>query len=98
MTRYTIVKYTLRKWPITMAILVLKEISVYHLLDCSSLIDLYQYIGNEDFTSDKEENYEFKRREIRRRERDLARERRKENGMPELMRKTTKMNITKTHV
>ena len=34
----------LRKWPWTMAIIALKEdLSVYHLLDASTLIDLWQY-------------------------------------------------------
>ena len=34
----------LRKWPWTMAIIALKEdLAVYHLLDASTLIDLWQY-------------------------------------------------------
>ena len=41
--------YRLRKWPTTMAILVLTELALICLIDCSSLIDLHQYIGREDF-------------------------------------------------
>ena len=40
----------LRKWPWTMAIMALKEdLAVYHLLDASTLIDLWQYyyLGNQ---------------------------------------------------
>ena len=39
----------LRKWPWTMAIIiVLKEnLAVYHLLDASTIIDLWQYLGNQ---------------------------------------------------
>ncbi len=40
-----------------MAILVLKELSLYYLIDCGSLIDLHQYIESEDFTRDDEESY-----------------------------------------
>ena len=36
--------YRLRKWPTTMAILVLTELALIYRIDCSSLIDLYQYI------------------------------------------------------
>ena len=35
----------LSKWPITMAILILKELDLYYLYDASTLIDLYQYLG-----------------------------------------------------
>jgi ankyrin repeat protein len=49
--------YHLRKWPTTMAIIVLTEISLIYQIDCSSLIDLHQYIGREDFTRDNEEDY-----------------------------------------
>ena len=51
--------YRLRKWPTTMAILVLQELDLYHLIDCSSLIDLHQYIGTELFMLDNEEDYEI---------------------------------------
>ena len=38
----------LRKWPWTMAIIALKEdLAVYHLLDATTLIDLWQYLGNQ---------------------------------------------------
>ena len=38
----------LRKWPWTMAIIALKEdLAVYHLLDASTLIDLWQYLGTQ---------------------------------------------------
>ncbi len=33
------------KWPISMAIIVLQELSLYYHLDASTIIDLYQYIG-----------------------------------------------------
>ena len=49
--------YRLRKWPTTMAILVLTELALIYRIDCSSLIDLHQYIGREDFTRDIEEGY-----------------------------------------
>ena len=48
--------YRLRKWPTTMAILVLKELSLYYLIDCCSLIDLHQYIGTEAFTLDDDDD------------------------------------------
>ncbi len=35
--------YILSKWPITMAILILKELDLYYIYDASTLIDLYQY-------------------------------------------------------
>ena len=38
----------LRKWPWTMAIIALKEdLAVYHLLDALTIIDLWQYLGNQ---------------------------------------------------
>ena len=39
----------LRKWPWTMAIIIaLKEdLTIYHLLDASTIIDLWQYLGNQ---------------------------------------------------
>ena len=38
----------LRKWPWTMAIIALKlDLAVYHLLDATTLIDLWQYLGNQ---------------------------------------------------
>ncbi len=40
-----------------MAILVLQELSLYYKIDCSSLMDLYKYIGTEVFSVDKEEDY-----------------------------------------
>ena len=48
--------YRLLKFPTTMAILVLQELSLYYLIDCSSLIDLYHYIGTELFTLDNAED------------------------------------------
>ena len=35
----------LRNWPVTMTILVLQELVVYHLLDIISYNDLFEYIG-----------------------------------------------------
>ena len=40
-----IIKDILDKWPISMAIIVLQELSLYYHLDASTIIDLYQYIG-----------------------------------------------------
>ena len=38
----------LRKWPLIMAIIELKEdLAVYHLLDAWTIIDLWQYLGNQ---------------------------------------------------
>ena len=52
------IKYILRKWPISMAILILKDLSLYCAgIDNDFLIDLYQYMGREDCTTDNEENY-----------------------------------------
>ena len=52
------IKYILRKWPITMVILILKELSLYCAgIDNDFLIDLYQYMGREDCTADNEEDY-----------------------------------------
>lgn len=33
----------LKKWPLTMFIVVLQELFVYHILDCISFIDFYEY-------------------------------------------------------
>ena len=35
------------KWSLTMLIIVLQELYIYHMLDCSSYIDIYEYIGYE---------------------------------------------------
>jgi ankyrin repeat protein len=35
----------LQKWPLTMFILVLQELVVYHVLDCESFIDFNEYFG-----------------------------------------------------
>ena len=54
------INYILRKWPISMAILILKELRLYCAgIDNDSLIDLYQYMGREDCTADNEEDYDF---------------------------------------
>ena len=38
----------LRRWPWTMAIIELKEdLAIYHLLDAWTIIDLWQYLGNQ---------------------------------------------------
>ncbi len=37
--------YRLRKWPTTMAILVLTELALIYRIDSESLVDLHQYIG-----------------------------------------------------
>jgi hypothetical protein len=41
--RHTEVVEVLQKWPLTMLIIVLQELFIYHLLDCSSFIDFYEY-------------------------------------------------------
>ena len=40
-----------------MAILILKELAIYYQTDASTLIDLYQYMGREDFIADNEADY-----------------------------------------
>ena len=46
--RYLKVADCLRKWPWTMAIIALKEdLAIYHLLDASTIIDFWQYLGNQ---------------------------------------------------
>ena len=49
--------YRLRKWPTTMAILVLTELALIYRIDSESLVDLHQYIGTEDFARDDEKLY-----------------------------------------
>lgn len=39
------VSTTLTNWPVTMAIVAMQELVVYHLLDFASFIDLFEYIG-----------------------------------------------------
>lgn len=51
-------KFILRKWPITMAILVLQELALIYMIDSQSIIDIYQYLGKEDFTLDYEDSEE----------------------------------------
>ena len=50
--------YLLRKWPTSMGIIVLKELSLYNDHTLSIITDLYEFIGKEDFTLDNEEDYE----------------------------------------
>ena len=40
-------KDILRKWPVFMGILALQGLSLYYILDASTIIDLYQYLGEE---------------------------------------------------
>ena len=40
---YIDVVEVLQKWPLTMLIIVLQELIVYHVLDCESYIDFLQY-------------------------------------------------------
>jgi hypothetical protein len=50
--------YRLRKWPTTMAILVLQELDLIYIIDSESLIDLHQYLGRpDDLKTDNEEDY-----------------------------------------
>ena len=47
------------KWPISMAIIALQELSLYYYLDASTIIDIYQYIGVlEDYQEEEEEEEE----------------------------------------
>ena len=39
-----VTEMALDRWPMTMAML--KDLSLYYQIDCSSLIDLHQYMGN----------------------------------------------------
>jgi hypothetical protein len=39
------IRSILKKWPISMAIIILQELGLYYLIDAASLIDLYQYLG-----------------------------------------------------
>ena len=52
----------LKNWPVTMFIVVLQELVVYHLLDIMSFFDLVEYIGQEndyfDGADDFDENHE----------------------------------------
>ena len=41
----------LDKWPLTMAIILLQELTVYYFVDLLTLIDLYQYIGKKEYNS-----------------------------------------------
>ncbi len=40
------VKFILRKWPTTMAILALKELGLYYFVETDSLIDLFHFLDN----------------------------------------------------
>ena len=40
-------KLILGKWPVLMGILALQGLSLYYILDASTIIDLYQYLGEE---------------------------------------------------
>ena len=41
------IKDILKKWPVFMGILALQGLSLYYILDASTIIDLYQYLGEE---------------------------------------------------
>ena len=50
--------YRLRKWPTTMAILVLQELALIDIIGFESVIDLHQFLGRpEDYTVDNEREY-----------------------------------------
>jgi ankyrin repeat protein len=51
--------YRLRKWPTTMAIIMLQELALIYIIDSESVIDLHQYLGRPDdcSKSDNEEDY-----------------------------------------
>lgn len=51
------VLYLLRKWPIYMGIIALKELSLYNEHTLSIISDLYEFIGKEDLTLDYEDDY-----------------------------------------
>ena len=46
------IKDILKKWPVFMGILALQGLSLYYILDASTIIDLYQYLGEERETMD----------------------------------------------
>ena len=53
------IKRFFSKWPISMAIIALQELSLYYYLDASTIIDIYQYIGVlEDYQEEEEEEEE----------------------------------------
>ena len=47
----------LDNFPLLMAIIVLQDLIVYHLIDCSSIIDLFQYIDKKEEKKEKKEKY-----------------------------------------
>jgi hypothetical protein len=52
------VLYRLRKWPTTIAIIMLQELALIYIIDSESLIDLHQYLGRpDDLKTDNEEDY-----------------------------------------
>ncbi len=51
-----VIKNMLNKWHIYMAIIALRELSLYYYLDASTIIDLYQYIR--DIEEEEEEENE----------------------------------------
>ncbi len=55
---YSRILYRLRKWPTTMGIILVQELGLQFIGD-ESIIDLHQYIGKEDFTSDSNSDYVF---------------------------------------
>ncbi len=48
-SQYDAIKDIFDRWPISMAIIILQELSLYYHLDASTIIDLYQYIGARDY-------------------------------------------------
>ena len=42
------IKNILKKWPVFMGILALQGLSLYYILDASTIIDLYQYLGEKE--------------------------------------------------
>ena len=49
--------YRLRKWPVSMFIIVLEHIGLYNFLGNDSICDFFQYFGKEDLESDNEDDY-----------------------------------------
>ncbi len=59
----------IHKWPFVMAMISLQELRVHFQLDCTTLIDLWQYIsdnqiGNEDDDDDENDNRMVINREL----------------------------------
>lgn len=59
LTRSDTIRQLLQKWPITMAIIALKELGLYDQIDKFSIMDIYQFLGwsEQDFGSIDKANF-----------------------------------------